>query len=246
MTDPATTVPSLNAARLLENWQAVCARIAQAAETSGRSSNAVRLIAVTKRTPHAWSRHLVQFGQCDLGENYPQELWDKADALSDLPMTWHHIGHLQSNKARRTLEVVTWIHGVDSLKLLDRLITLAAERPQRPLRLLLQVNTSGETAKHGWNPDDLIAEAESIAERAERIPIAGLMTIAGYGTDDETARPMFARLRQLRDQLRQRTGLPWNELSMGMSGDFEAGIAEGASMVRVGSALFDGVAEESV
>ena len=177
----------------------------------------------------------------DLGENYPQELWRKVESLAELeePVRWHLIGHLQTNKARRTMPLVRMIHAVDSLKLLQLLDTLAREESNPP-SICLQVNTSGEESKHGWSADKILEDADAIAA-CRSIPIAGLMTIAGWGTDAETARPSFIQLRQTRDALRQRTGLPLSALSMGMSSDFEAAIEEGATLVRVGSALFEGV-----
>ena len=185
-------------------------------------------------------RPLADLGVADLGENYPQELWGKAEALAGLPVRWHLIGHLQGNKARKTIPMVRMIHAVDSLKLLLALDDLAATRPDPPLACL-QVNISAEESKHGWEPDAILADAEAIAG-CRNLPIVGLMTIAGYGTTDEEARPTFARLRELRDRLRGPTGLDLAALSMGMSGDYEAAIEEGATHVRVGSALFEGVA----
>jgi pyridoxal phosphate enzyme (YggS family) len=151
------------------------------------------------------------------------------------------IGHLQGNKAKRTVPLVRMIHGVDSLKLLETLDELAAGLADPPA-VCLQVNASGEAAKHGWEPDELPNDADAIAACA-RIPIVGLMTMAGYDTTPEQARPAFRTLRELGEVMRRRTGLKLPELSMGMSGDFEAAIEEGATLVRVGSALFEGVAE---
>lgn len=229
----------MNRSRLAENLAAVRDRLAAAARRSGREAQAVRLVAVTKRCPAAWAGELVAMGQLDLGENYPQELWAKAKTLAGSPVRWHLIGHLQGNKARRTAPLVRMIHGVDSLKLLRTLDELAATLPDPPA-VCLQVNTSGEPSKHGWTPETVLAEAESIAT-CRTVPIVGLMTMAGLGTDAATARPAFARLRQLRDNLRSRTELALYELSMGMSNDFETAAEEGATLVRVGSALFEGV-----
>ena len=226
--------------RLRENWDAVRGRMAEAARRSGRAPEAVTLVAVTKRNPPEWIRPLVGLGATDLGENYPQELWRKAEALAGLPVRWHLIGHLQGNKARRTLPLVRMVHGVDSLKLL-RALDATAAGPADPPALCLQVNASGEATKHGWSPEALLADAEAIAG-CRRVPVVGLMTMAAWGTSAEGARPAFARLRHLRDALRARTGLALNELSMGMSNDFEAAIEEGSTLVRVGSALFEGVA----
>jgi hypothetical protein len=229
------------AERIRENLERVKARIAEAAQRSGRPSDSIRLIAVTKRSPAEWIRPLVACGARDLGENYPQELWGKAEALSDIggDVRWHLIGHLQSNKVKRTLPVVAMIHAVDSLKLL-RILDDAAGSMAAPPPVCLQANTSSEPNKHGWDPGGLLADAEAIAA-CRSIPVVGLMTMAAMGTTAETARESFIALRELRDRLRRRTGLPLDELSMGMSSDFETAIEEGATLVRVGSALFEGV-----
>jgi pyridoxal phosphate enzyme (YggS family) len=226
--------------RLADNLAAVRGRIAAAAERSGRNAGAVTLVAVTKRSPPELVRPLVAHGAHDLGENYPQELWKKADALAGLDVRWHLIGHLQGNKARKTLPLVRYVHAVDSLRLLQALDALAAESPDPP-GVCLQVNTSNEPAKHGWAPPDLLAEAEAVAA-CLHVPVVGLMTMAALGTTADTARPSFVLLRETRDGLRARTGLALPELSMGMSNDFETAVEEGATFVRVGSALFEGVA----
>jgi pyridoxal phosphate enzyme (YggS family) len=223
------------------NLALVQARIARAAKRSGRAAEAITLVAVTKKMPVAIVRLLADAGAGDLGENYPQELWTKAAALADLfdAPRWHLIGHLQSNKAKRTLPLVRLIHAVDSLNLLQALGALASDLPAAPA-VCLQVNTSAEEAKHGWPPEGILGDADAIAA-CRGIPVVGLMTMAAWGTDAATARPSFRRLRQIRDELRRRTGLPLDELSMGMSADFESAIEEGATLVRIGSALFEGV-----
>lgn len=231
----------MNADRIRENLARVEARIAEAAGRSGRPAGSVRLVAVTKRNPPEWIRPLVACGASDLGENYPQELWAKAESLADLDdsIRWHLIGHLQSNKVKKTLPMVAMIHAVDSLKLL-RILDEAAGEMKQPPEVCLQVNTSDETSKHGWDPEGILADAEAIAA-CRSIPVVGLMTMAALGTTAETARGSFVALRELRDRLRPRTGLPLGELSMGMSNDFETAIEEGATLVRIGSALFEGV-----
>lgn len=223
---------------LKTNLESVRSRIADAARRSGREPSAVTLVAVTKRHPTDAVRPLIELGEYDLGENYPQELWSKVEALAGEPVRWHLIGHLQGNKAKKTLPMVRMIHAVDSLKLLKTLDDLAAGLVDLPLACL-QVNTSGEAAKHGWSPESIAADAEAIAA-CRSIPVVGLMTMAAYGTSPETARPSFTRLRAVRDDLRARSGLALEQLSMGMSGDFEVAIEEGATIVRVGSALFEG------
>jgi PLP dependent protein len=227
--------------RIRQNLESVRSRIADAARRSGREAGSVTLVAVTKKWPVEMVRPLAEAGALDLGENYPQELWRKVEALADLepPARWHLIGHLQGNKAKRTLPLVKMIHAVDSLKLLQSLDAMASELANPP-SVCLQVNSSGEEAKHGWSAESILAEAEAIAA-CRKIPIVGLMTMAAWGTDAESARPSFVALRQVRDELRRRTDLPLPELSMGMSGDFESAIEEGATLVRVGSALFEGV-----
>ncbi len=231
----------MNAERLKHNLEAVHGRIAAAAERAGRDAASVRLVAVTKRSPPEWLRPLVALGACDLGENYPQELWRKREALSDLASSirWHLIGHLQSNKVKKTLPLVAMVHSVDSLGLLRAINDLAAQLPAAP-PVCLQVNTSGEASKHGWSAAEILGDAAAIAA-CRQVPIAGLMTMAAVGTSADAARPSFAALRELRDALSRETGLALTELSMGMSSDFEPAILEGATLVRVGSAIFEGV-----
>jgi len=231
----------MNLERLRCNLQSVERRIAAAALRSGRPAEAVSLIAVTKKSPPDWARSLVALGAGDLGENYPQELWRKCEVLDDLGTSihWHLIGHLQTNKVKKTLPLVRMIHSVDSLKLLNVLNEAVAGIGDPP-GVCLQVNTSGEASKHGWTPESLIRDADAIAG-CQRIPVIGLMTMAAWGTTSDLARPSFLQLHELADLLRQKTGLALPELSMGMSGDFEAAIEEGATLVRIGSALFEGL-----
>jgi PLP dependent protein len=233
--------PFMNTERIRHNLEKVQRLIAEAALRSGRMADAVRLVAVTKRSASESIRALVACGARDLGENYPQELWSKIDALADLdvPVRWHLIGHLQSNKVKKTLSKVRIIHSVDSLDLL-RTLDKSATGLSDPPAVCLQVNTSGEPSKHGWTGDQILSDATSIAD-CRTIPIVGLMTMAALGTTAEEARSSFIRLRELREELRQRTDFPLVELSMGMSNDFEVAIEEGATLVRVGSALFEGV-----
>jgi pyridoxal phosphate enzyme (YggS family) len=229
----------MNLELIRDNLESVRGRIAAAARRAGRDPAAVTLVAVTKQSPPELIRPLVDCGATELGENYPQELRKKVEALAGRDVHWHLIGHLQSNKAKRTLPLVRMIHAVDSLKLLQALDNLAVGLADPPA-VCMQVNTSGEAAKHGWSAPGILQDAEAIAG-CRHIPVVGLMTMAAWGTTAETARPFFARLREVRDALRQRTGLPLDQLSMGMSNDFEAAIEEGATLVRIGSALFEGV-----
>jgi PLP dependent protein len=227
--------------RIRHNLEEVRARIALAARRAGRVPEDVRLVAVTKKSSPEWIKSLIACGVHDLGENYPQELWRKSEVLVDFSdsIRWHLIGHLQTNKVKKTLPLVRMIHSVDSFKLLRALDEAGAALTDPP-PVCLQVNTSGEESKHGWSAGQIIEDSELIAA-CRSIPIVGLMTMAALGSTDESARASFALLRETRDALRGRTGLPLPELSMGMSSDFEPAILEGATLVRVGSALFEGL-----
>jgi pyridoxal phosphate enzyme (YggS family) len=232
------TGSAMSETRLRANLESVRDRIARAARRSGRDPRQIMLVGVTKQRPVQSVTALVDLGLRDLGENYPQELWKKVDAAGELPVRWHLIGHLQSNKAKRTLPLVHMIHAVDSLKLLQALDGLAAG-VTRPAEVCLQVNCSGEVSKHGWSTEAVLEDAAAIAA-CRKVPIVGVMTMAALGTTPDQARPAFAQLRDTRDSLRERTGLDLPALSMGMSNDFEVAIEEGATLVRVGSALFEG------
>jgi PLP dependent protein len=227
--------------RIRHNLEDVRARIAQAAARAGRLPEEIRLVAVTKKSSPEHIRALLACGVYDLGENYPQELWKKSEALADhvASIRWHLIGHLQTNKVKKTLPLVKMIHAVDSLKLL-RILNEAVKGSVDPPSVCLQVNTSGEETKHGWSAEEILKDSESIAE-CRSISVVGLMTMAALGCTDENTRACFARLRETRDLLRRMTGLSLLELSMGMSGDFELAIMEGSTLVRVGTALFEGL-----
>jgi len=226
--------------RIADNLARIRDRIAAAAERSGREPESVKLVAVTKSASARAARELAAAGCFDLGEGRPQDLWSKQAALADLPIRWHLIGHLQRNKVERTLPLVFLIHSVDSLRLMQA-IDAAAESLGRQVPVLLEVNISGDAAKHGFSPQEM---PERLAEAAEcrHVQIRGLMAMAGLEGDATSARRDFRNLRELRDRL---GGLPegarLDELSMGMSGDFEAAIEEGATFVRIGSALFEGI-----
>ena len=233
---------NLQRERLKENLNEVRKRVDRAARASGRTAEAVRLVAVTKQVDATIASDLVELGVSDFGESRPQELWLKHELVSG-PVRWHLVGPLQKNKARRTLPIVHLIHSVDSVPLLRRLDELAAELNVHP-DVLLEVNVSGEATKHGFPPDELPAAVAGAADLA-RVRIRGLMTMAPFDDDAGGARPYFAALRALRDRLAAQAppNCPLAELSMGMSGDFEAAIAEGATIIRVGSVLFRGIKE---
>ena len=232
-------------ARLRRNLQTVLERIEAAAARSGRTADSVRLVAVTKSVPVETARQLVEMGRRELGESRPQQLWERAEVLSDPSIVWHLIGPLQKNKIRKTLQYATWIQSVDSWELLAAIDRIAAEEGVRPT-LLLEVNVSQNPAKHGFAPDELLAAGGRLAE-FRHVAIRGLMCMAGWEGDLEGARRDFRSLRLLRDGLRAKlpSELPLDELSMGMSGDFEIAIEEGATMVRVGSLLFEGIESDT-
>jgi len=223
------------ASQIAENLQAVRQRIADACACCDRSVSDVRLVAVTKYAEPAWVRALLDLGMQDLGESRPQQLVQRAEEFSE-PIRWHLIGHLQRNKVRPILPLVTMIHAVDSFRLLRRIEMLAEELQLRP-RVLLEVNISGEAAKQGFDPEELRTGWAAVDE-CKQVQVDGLMTMAVRGETPEAARPMFRGLRNLRDRLAD-DERPLAELSMGMSGDFETAVEEGATLVRIGSGLFE-------
>jgi pyridoxal phosphate enzyme (YggS family) len=226
--------------RLASNLQSVLARMTAACGRVGSDPASVTLVAVTKSARPEWIQALVGLGQTELAENRPQQLVERAAQIAG-PVHWHLIGHLQRNKARQILPLVSLIHSVDSLRLLTTLDQLAAGLNLQP-RVLLEVNVSGEASKDGFRADDLLAVWDQVIAY-RHLRVEGLMTMAPLSDRPTDARPTFVGLRELRDQLRIRSpadvSLP--HLSMGMSGDFEIAIEEGATHVRVGSALFDGM-----
>jgi len=227
--------------RLAENIARVRAEIAEAAVKSGRRTDAVRLVAATKYVDAAVTRQVAAAGVLDLGESRPQEIWSKAPELSDTGARWHLIGHLQRNKVRRTLPLIVLIHSVDSLRLLEELQAEAA-RTSHLTQVLLEVNISGDETKTGFAPGEMEAALQTAAGM-KNLVVTGLMSMAGLDTDATTSQKQFAAVRELRDRLQQNAppNINLSELSMGMSNDFREAIAEGATMVRIGSSLFEGV-----
>jgi hypothetical protein len=217
---------------------AVRERLARALARAGRLPSSVRLVAVSKTRPADDVRAAFEAGQSEFGENRVQEALEKIAATSDIPITWHLVGHLQSNKAKRAAGTFAWVHSIDSVDLLRRVDAAAGEAGRRP-DLLVQVDLAGEPTKHGAPADAWLALFEAAAGcRAARV--AGLMLLPPLMPDPEDARPYFRRLRDLRDGLAGR-GVPagmLRELSMGMSHDFEVAVEEGATIVRVGTAIF--------
>ncbi len=215
----------------------VRARIARAAERAGRDPASITLVAVSKTFPADAVRDAAAAGQIDFGENKVQEALAKKDATRDLTIRWHLVGHLQSNKAKKAAEFDV-IHSIDSASLLSKVDEAAAALGRKP-RVLVQVDLAGETTKFGATPDDLLPIFDA-AKRARAVKTVGLMLIPPAVADPDQARPFFTQLRELRDRLIAE-GVDASmlaELSMGMSHDFEVAIAEGATLVRVGSAIF--------
>jgi PLP dependent protein len=217
---------------IAENIAKVGARIREAAQASQRNPLDIGLLAVSKTKPAAAIREAHAAGLRDFGENYLQEALDKQAELTDLPLIWHFIGPIQSNKTRPIAEHFAWVHSVDRLKIAQR---LSDQRPAQlpPLNICLQVNVSGEPSKSGCSPDELPALAQAVTQ-LDNLRLRGLMTIPEPTDDVAAQHQAFARLRQLRDDL----ALNLDCLSMGMSHDLEAAIAEGATWVRIGTALF--------
>ncbi len=212
-------------------------RMAAAAAAAGRDPASVRLVAVTKTVPPGPIREAARAGVRIVGESYLKETRDKHPQLTDTPLEWHLVGHLQSNKARQAVPLFSLIHSLDSLRLAVAL-NAQAQRIGKVQRVLLQVNMGQEAGKSGITP----REARALAAEIAALPclrLEGLMTLPPYFNDPQRARPFFAALRTLRDEIRSALPLlPLPELSMGMSGDFEAAITEGATLVRIGTAIF--------
>ncbi len=219
--------------------QQVKRRIDGAVDSAGRAPGSVQLLAVSKLQPAGAVQQAFEAGQRDFGENYVQEALDKMAELSDLrlQLTWHLIGPLQSNKTRPVAEAFDWVHTVDRLKIAQR---LADQRPDgmAPLQLCLQVNVSGEASKHGVAPADVLQLARGVmALPPDRVRLRGLMSIPEAADNEAARRAPHRELRELLQYLHG-AGLPLDTLSMGMSGDLEAAVAEGSTMVRVGTAVF--------
>lgn len=218
-----------------ENLAQVHSVISDAVRQAGRSPDSVRLIAVSKTHPVEVIQEAIEAGQLIFGENRVQEAQPKISALP-AKLHWHLIGHLQSNKARLALPLFELIHGVDSLELLAHLNRVADELGLFP-RVLLQVNVAGEASKFGFAPGKLLELVEEIV-KFDRVQIEGLMTIPPLAPAAEHSRRYFVTLRELRDKLAAEFRFPLPELSMGMSNDFRVAVEEGATMVRVGTAVF--------
>jgi pyridoxal phosphate enzyme (YggS family) len=220
---------------LAQRLEQIRTRIATAAARSGRDEASVELVAVSKTQPPEALREAYDAGQFLYGENRVQEILAKQPLLPS-SLRWHMIGPLQSNKVRKVLPRVEMIESVHSLDIARDINRIAAELGLHP-RLLLEVNVAAESSKHGFSPDALREQLEELYA-LDRLYIQGLMCIPPPDSDPQKSRPYFAALRALRDELEKLGGAPLPELSMGMSHDFEVAIEEGATLVRVGSALF--------
>jgi pyridoxal phosphate enzyme (YggS family) len=224
-----------NATPLGRRLASVRNRIIAAERRFGRAPGSVGLLAVSKTQPADAVRAAAREGLRAFGENYLQEAVAKQTELTDLAIEWHFIGPIQTNKAKNIARCVDWVHSVDRIQVAER---LAAHRPgdRPPLNVLLQVNVSGEESKSGVAPDDLPPLAATVAV-LPRLRLRGLMCVPAPAADFERQREPFRLLRELLDALRA-TGCPADTLSMGMSDDLEAAIAEGATLVRIGTAIF--------
>lgn len=220
---------------IASNLETVRQQLQQAAADAGRAADDVTLLAVSKTRPAEDLRTAFEQGQRDFGENYLQESLEKVEALADLPLCWHFIGPIQSNKTRPIAENFHWVHSVDREKIGRR---LAEQRPAElpPLNICLQVNISAEASKSGCLPEDVPALAAALAE-LPNVVLRGLMAIPAATEDEAAQRAVFAQMRTLLSELQQQHP-QMDTLSMGMSGDMDAAIAEGSTMVRIGTAIF--------
>lgn len=227
--------------QLDRNLSEISSEIRTACERSGRSPHKVRIVAVTKYAEWSWVQELSQLHTV-FGENRPQQLAERQQLLPDIQ--WHLIGQLQKNKVRIAVRHASCIHSVDSVRLLERIAEVASAE-QSP-RILLQVNVTGEESKSGFTPAELREQWERICSFNAVVSICGLMTMAAESSNPEDARPAFRQLRLLRDELSEHAAsihsqLNLTELSMGMSGDFVPAVEEGATLVRIGSRIFEGL-----
>ncbi len=222
---------------MIKRLQDVKKRIEKAARASGKAPDTIRLVAVSKTMPANRVKEAIKAGVTILGENYVQETRTKFNELAEYSVSWHFIGRLQSNKAKYAVRLFDLIHSVDRLKLAVEL-NKQAKKINKIQNILIQVNSSGEVSKSGAYPEDVHSLIEDI-NTLENLSIKGLMTMPLFFNDPEKVRPYFSALRNLRDQIEESLpDLTLEELSMGMTGDFEVAIAEGATLVRIGTAIF--------
>ncbi len=220
---------------IAENVQNIRSRMAAACRQAGRAESEITLIAVSKTFPADAIREAVKAGVVEFGENYVQDLRRKREELAGVPLLWHYIGHLQSNKVKHIAGWIHLIHAVDSVNL-GRVINECAAAAGRRIDILAEVNTTGEASKFGVAPDAAPRLVRDLGQ-FPHLRILGLMTMGPFASDPEVSRPAFRMLRELRDSVRA-GGMELPCLSMGMTNDFEVAIAEGATMIRVGTGIF--------
>jgi pyridoxal phosphate enzyme (YggS family) len=222
---------------IADRWKRVCERVEASAIKAGRNPNDITTVGVSKYVDASSTRELFEAGCIDLGESRPQVLWEKAELLKDLTIRWHLIGHLQRNKSKRTVRLLSCIHSIDSIRIAQQ-ISEDASGLENPISVLLEVNVSGDSTKTGLSPDELPTVAESVIE-LPGLRVEGLMGMSGLGK--RSPREDFVKLREIRDALQIQFGsrVELKHLSMGMSGDFEEAVAEGATILRIGSILFE-------
>ena len=224
-----------NTTTIESGLQKVKARIKEVAEKAGRQAESITLLAASKTNPHERLREAFEAGQTIFGENYLQEALVKIAALQDLPIEWHFIGPIQSNKTKRIAENFAWVHSIDRKKIADR---LSKDRPESlpPLQICLQVNVSGEDSKSGIAPEEILDLAAHVVE-LPNLKLRGVMAIPELTRATALQRSQFRMVREAYDQLKQ-AGYDVDTISMGMSEDLDIAIEEGATMVRVGTAIF--------
>ncbi len=220
---------------ITDNLRIIGERIRAAEQRYGREPHSVKLIAVSKHQPLTAIQEAYQAGQVAFGENYVQEMQEKSEALANPPIEWHFIGPIQSNKTKTIAELASWLHSIDRLKIAQR---LNEQRPTHlpPLQVCIQVNLSEEASKSGVSPDEIEPLAKAI-QHLPKLKLRGLMAIPAPCHDFESQRVVFRQLNQLKNHLNTQ-GFALDTLSMGMTDDMEAAIAEGASHVRIGTAIF--------
>ncbi len=225
--------------QLQRNLRQVQQEVTEACALAGRDPNSVRIVAVTKYVDAETTRCLAELGQLDLGENRPQQLAEKVSAINSTPIRWHMIGHLQRNKIKLVVPTCHMIHSVDSLRLLEAINEFALQSGT-VAECLLEINISGETAKHGLRADEMPSLLEAAAG-IDGVKVQGLMAMSGLDSTPEESLRQFVAVRELRDSLAEQYGeqFPLPELSMGMSGDFPQAIEAGATLLRIGSRLFE-------
>ena len=221
------------------NYQHICENIARAAQSVGKTADDITFLAATKTVDAPTINHAISLGLRYIGENRVQELLSKYDDYDLDHASLQFIGHLQSNKAARAAELADWIHSVDSEKLVRKLSDAAVKNGKK-LKILLEVNVSGEESKYGIRTKEDLFQIAKAAVSAPGIELAGLMTMAPAGAAPETLKNVFSGLRKLKEELQTELSVQLPELSMGMSGDYPAAIAEGATIVRIGTAVFGG------